>query len=264
MTFEEVIGFVRDGGVYRGEVPEHWQQGRAAYGGVLAAAGYRALRREMDAERVLRQFSIAFVGAGSTGLELTTQLLASGKNIATSQATIRSGGEVVVQMTATFAKARFSSFSVGEEPKALDAEPVGFPLDGAPGVPRFTQNIDYRWTRGGIPYLGDAEPGLGGYCRHKTAVVDPMENVIGLLDAWPPTIVPVLTAPAPLSSVTWTAHFYAPARVAYPAEAWWYYESDNVVFSDGYATAVARLWAPTGELAAWSEQLIAVYEKPRS
>lgn len=164
-------------------------------------------------------------------------------------------------MTATFAKERWSAFNVGEAAREMATEPDGFPLDGAPGVPRFTQNIDYRWSRGGIPYLGADEAGLGGYCRHKAPVADPLEGAIGLLDAWPPTVVPLLTSPAPLSTITWTAHFFDAASAAYAPDAWWYYESDNVVFRGGYATTVARLWAPTGELAAWSEQLVAVYEK---
>jgi acyl-CoA thioesterase len=87
--------------------------------------------------------------------------------------------------------------------------------------------------------------------------------MLALLDAYPPSVLPMLTRPAPGSTVRWAVHLAAPSAVdLQPVDAgkqWFWYEARTVQAGEGYATSCATLHTDSGRLLAWSEQLIAVY-----
>lgn len=260
MDFQDVIDFSKRGDHYYGQVPAEWRQGRTAYGGATVAAAVRALSREAPTDRPLRYFNAQFVSLVGPGeLELRTSFLAQGGNVSSGQAVMFSEGQACLQLTAVFAKSRFSSVPLERErirlrnPQELPIMPY---VEGV--MPRFTREIEYR-TETDLPFSGSSIPRVAGYCRHKTGAGSPEEEVIGLLDAWPPSVLPLLGAPSPASTVSWSAHIYDVPTV--DPDEYWYYSAEAGDFRDGYASAQAKLYAPSGELVAWSEQLVAVYEK---
>lgn len=259
MEFEEVTRF-EDG---RGTIPDHWRQGRTAYGGALAAAGVRALRSLIPQGRNLRYFNAQFVAAvGLDEVTVETSLLSSGGSVSNAQARFFCESELCLQMTAVFAAPRFSTKPVAAEKERSEPRGKVEVLPYLEGItPQFTQNVDYQWLEGGMPFSGQTEPLLAGLCRHKTAAGAPEEAAIGLLDAWPAPVLPLLDRPTPASTVSWSAHLYDPPE--HDNEAWWFYRAKPVVFTEGYATTQAHLYAPDGRLIAWSEQLVAVYEKAK-
>lgn len=263
MNFDEVIDFKARGKTYRGTVPEEWRQGRTAYGGVTVAAAVRALRGQIPRERSLLQFNAQFVSvAGKDDLDLSTAVLAQGSNVTTGQATVLSEGRTCLTLAAVFGAPRPTS-KVVEAPPVMKAPAETFPqfpyVEGV--TPRFTQKIQYRLVKKALPFSGN-DPGVEGYCRHLTPCGSAEEATIGLLDAWPPAVLPMLEHPSPASTISWSAHLYHPPE--HRPEDWWYYAAEPVAFRDGYATVQARLHAPDGRLVAWSEQLVAVFEKAAS
>lgn len=260
MDFEEVIRFEQ----LRGTVPEDWRQGRTAFGGVLAAAGVRALKSRVDPGRKLRYFSAQYVApVGEGEVEIRLSELATGGSVSNAVAAFYSEERLCMQMTAVFAKPRYSSKPVIPESVRLQ-NPEGLPslpyIEGV--VPQFTRNLEFRWLEGGFPFSGHQEAVISGFCRHKTAAGEAVEATIGLLDAWPAPVLPLLDRPSPASTISWSAHFYDPP-VHRPTD-WWFYRALPVSFEEGYATTEARLYAPDGRLVAWSEQLVAVYERARA
>ena len=260
MTFEQITSFSEKNGRLSGEVPEEWTQGRTAFGGVLAAAAIRAMKTEIAPDRSLRHFSAQFVAAATGELEMEVTTLASGGSMSSCQAVVCSAGGPCTVVLASFGSKRPSAKPVEAErfdlvaPDSLEQFPY---IEGV--TPNFTRFIDYRYSEGGYPFSGQSEAKLGGYCRHKTAAGSPEEAVIGLLDAWPPAVLPLLDKPSPASTVSWSAHLYDPP--AHQPGDWWYYLGETIRYRDGYATTVARLFAPDGRLVAWSEQLVSVYER---
>ena len=49
-------------------IPAEWAQGRASFGGLVAALQYEALRAQVPADRPLRALAITFVGPVAPGV----------------------------------------------------------------------------------------------------------------------------------------------------------------------------------------------------
>jgi acyl-CoA thioesterase len=125
-----------------------------------------------------------------------------------------------------------------------------------PGVmPEFTQHVMLQWATGSLPYAGGAEARYEGYCRFREPAGD-VEGLIGLLDAWPCPSLSLLKSPTPASTISWTAHVL---HVPQSFDGWFAFASETVAGEGGFHTSVGRLHAPDGRLAAWSEQLVAVF-----
>jgi acyl-CoA thioesterase len=83
-------------------------------------------------------------------------------------------------------------------------------------------------------------------------------DLLALVDSWPPTVLPVLAAPAPASSMTWTVEFM-PDAVSGSGQQWWQYLAQSEFAAEGYVHSRARLWDETGKLVAISRQTVTVF-----
>ena len=123
-------------------------------------------------------------------------------------------------------------------------------------TPDFTQNFDFRFATG-FPYTGSGEASVTGWCRHRTPERG-AAAMVGLVDAWPGTILPMLTAPAPASTVRWSVQF--PTDEDIRGDDWFWYSSVCPTAAGGYSTMTAQLWL-RGRLVSWSEQLLAIFDR---
>lgn len=126
-------------------------------------------------------------------------------------------------------------------------------------MPEFTTAFDYRVTQGGLPFSGVKSREFGGYMRYRT--LDTMIDegtLLGMVDAWPPALLPHLTELAPASSLTWTIEFpaYLPQ---FSTHEWWHYVATIDYAADGYGHTHAHIWAPDGQLVAISRQTVTVF-----
>ena len=83
-------------------------------------------------------------------------------------------------------------------------------------------------------------------------------HLLALVDAWPPAVLPHLSAPAPGSSLTWTIEFVQPMSELSTLD-WCLYRAQIEHARDGYGHVAAALWSPAGELLAISRQTVAVF-----
>lgn len=256
-TFDEAIAWTRDDDGWTGVVPDEWRQGRAAFGGVVAAAALRAMRSLVGALTV-RTVTTTFVGP-LTGepARLTARVLRQGRSVTFAAAEIRQGDAVRARVQAVFGAARDSSLHPKRPTVTVPAPDAGIPFPYLPGItPQFIQGIDARWFDG-MPFSGSDGDTLAALLRFRVPAARGPERLLGLLDIPPAPVLQQLRGPAPASSVSWTAHLIAEDELADGDFAWFTYDTETT--GDGYSTVVGRMYGPDGRMLAWSEQLIAVF-----
>src|SRR5690349_21399446 len=86
-----------------GAVPAEWAQGRATFGGLVAAIAVRPMLARVPAERWMRTLNVAFVAplAAATA-ECRTQVLREGRALTTVESRIVQEGKVICVATAAF------------------------------------------------------------------------------------------------------------------------------------------------------------------
>lgn len=243
---------------WRFEMPDGWMQGRSVFGGLTAAAATALARRHVDAARWLRTLNVQFLGPVVTGcVRATFREVCERKNVTFAEIRLaqRQGEVAVVNFVFTVPRSESTSIEsaacwTGPNPESLVEVPY------LPGLtPEFTRHVELRWADGGLPFSGAHEARTRGYCRFRKPGGD-VEGLVGLLDVWPIPSLSVLAAPAPASSVTWTAHVLRAPR---PSNDWFAFEYETAVGERGFHTVVGRLHGPDGRLVAWTEQLVAVF-----
>src|SRR5579859_5694634 len=139
-------------------IGEDWSQGRATFGGMIAALGNEAMRRLVPGDRHLRGLDTTFVGPAAAGqVRIDTQVLRVGKAVTVAYARLSSNGNVAATMTGIYGAPRDSALALAP------AVAAGVPdVDGLQdravtprtGGPAFTEHFGYRWAEGSRPYSG--------------------------------------------------------------------------------------------------------------
>jgi len=244
------------------EVPPGWSQGRATFGGLVAALALRALRERVPEGRRLRGLQTAFVGPVRPGeVAIRVRELRHGGSASQLQAELSQAGEVGCVVLASFGADRPSRLAVAPPPRPEAPPPESLPALAAPPgiVPEFTRHFDYRFVTRTLPYTGTGDGTLTGWCRFRRSpeAASP-EHVVALVDCWPAPIVAVLAEPAPVSSLVWGLEL-VDSDPASQADGWWLFHGATDAAHHGYAHWHAALWDPAGRLAALSRQTAAVF-----
>ena len=245
-------------------VPASWGQGRAGFGGLVAALLYECMRVRVAEDRPLRSLALTFVGplALERPASFHAELLREGRAVSQLAARLLQDGQVVSVVQASFGAARESAVAVAAEPApTLPAVDACQALPSIPGVtPAFTRHLEMRWGIGGLPFSGSSSRQMGGWVRLREEPREPLgaAQLLALVDAWPPAVLSHLTRFAPGSSLTWTVEFIQPLP-ALDTHAWCRYRAEIEHAGDGYGHCAAALWSPDGELLALSRQLVTVF-----
>ncbi|MBX9753215.1 MAG: thioesterase family protein [Pseudomonadaceae bacterium] len=264
MTFYQLIQAVRSNPQTL-QVPTTWGQGRAGFGGLAVALVFEAMQAKVPAGRPVRSLAVTFVGplALDVPVSFEAEVLREGKAVSQVLGRAVQNGQVVTLVQGSFGAARDSVIAV----PAL-AAPVMKPaaecqeLPYIEGVtPEFTRYLAMRWAVGGMPFSNNKSREMGGWVRLREH--DPVEalnetHLLALVDAWPPAVLPHLSAPAAGSSLTWTIEFIQPLATLNTLD-WCMYHAQVEHARDGYGHIAAELWSPTGELLALSRQTVTVF-----
>ena len=246
-------------------IPAEWAQGRATFGGLVAALQYEALRAQVPADRPLRSLAVTFVGPVTPDVPASYQVevLREGKAVSQMLGRAVQNGEVVALMQGSFGASRQSVIDVAALP-APAMKPVEEcqELPYIAGVtPEFTRFLAMRWGLGGMPFSGNTSREMGGWVRLRSDVSYDRVNeahLLALVDAWPPIPLSHLKTPTPGSSLTWTIEFMQPVPKLTTHD-WCLYRAEIEHARDGYGHIAAGLWSPTGELLALSRQTVTVF-----
>ncbi|WP_043317517.1 thioesterase family protein [Microbulbifer sp. HZ11] len=274
MDFETTIQHARNSDQW--EIPPGWSQGRATFGGLVAAMLYQPIEAALekatgeDAQNTpLRSLTLSFVAPAEAGpLNTSARVLRAGRSAVQIEAHGAQGDQVTTAALASFGKPRESTISVGagkapDFPPPDDCQALPY-IEGL--VPEFTQKFDYRLGAGALPFTGSDEGRIGGWIRFKTDDEEPtgrpasISHLLALIDAWPPAALSMLKTLAPASSLTWTVEWMPVAHTisAGPSD-WWQYLAEVEQAKDGYAVIAARLWDSNGQLIALSRQTATIF-----
>lgn len=278
LDFEAITRPVAVGpGRYALDVPDGWQQGRGAFGGLVLAALVRAIEaRAASPDRPLRALMAALPGATMVGpAQIEVELLRIGSGQTTAAARLQQGGELVASATAVLARARTPD---AEPIDALAPPALGRWQDlpaipSRPPFPTFTRHLEYRSA--GPPPLAGGEASTRGWVRFSRAFAVGERGAQGgigeggphalstgaylaaLIDAWWPANLTNARALRPMATVGFSLQLVHTAAEIDPS-APLAYSARTLAQTEGWAIEARELWHPDGRLLALNQQTIAI------
>jgi acyl-CoA thioesterase len=242
-------------------VSEDWSQGRATFGGLVAAVGNAAMRTLVPAERPLRSLQTTFVAPAAPGTwQVDTRVLRVGKTVTLTSCDIIDRGEIVATQVGVYGAARTSRASLRppavNAPRRIDEiREVSY----KPGLsPAFLQHFAIRWAEGKPLFSGSANGPTKAFIRHRDPAPLSESSVVALIDCVPTPSLSMLTSPAHGSSLVWTLEFFE-HRFDFPADAFWRIDTNLDAATDGYVNQTGVLNDPEGRPVALSRQLFAIF-----
>ena len=250
------------------DITADWQQGRTAYGGVVAAVAAQAMRdvagAGWPADVQLRALQCSFVSVVEPGrVEVEVEVLRQGRNVCQVLARVSEGGRLGTVLLGVYSAERPSTLA----PRTLQRPAARHEAEALPSVPYmpgrmppFLQHLEMRWSEGKVPYSGT--PGHHSVIHlrlrdHDSGAIVPEVLTVLLADAPATPVISELAQHAPSSSVTWALELRAHPGPHH--EGWWRIDSESVLVEGGYVNHAARLWSPSGRLAAMGTQLVTVF-----
>lgn len=257
------------GDVFAANIPDQWQQGRGAFGGLVFGLLVRAAcASESDPTRLLRSFSSDISAPVLPGpATARVRVLRRGRNQTNLQAELEQAGEVVAASNMVFSSAR--PIEAAAEPKLtvppqalhsfadVPVTPVGPPLG-----PVFASHYEYR-NMGPFPLSGGSEAESAGFVREKPAASPDgrpatldAPALTALLDTFWPALYPISPRLLAMTTVSFAAQ-YLQHGTPLPADEPLFFRGRAVVQSEGYCVEFRELWA-RDKLVAMNQQTFAI------
>ena len=243
---------------WRGSIPDDWLQGRTAYGGASAAIALHCAMQSDDDLPPLRSAQVSFIGPLSGPILVTAHRLRRGRNAAFIQADIESEAGLGLGLRCTFVFMRAIESAIDHQTTIVPAFPRPGPEDrvynGTAKVP-FTRQFEYVDRR-------DADDqGPAEWLRWTRLVkregLDPMVELIAIGDCLPPAAVRLLSAPAPISSMTWILNVLGPQPAT--DDGWWLLRANADYARAGSSSQQMGIWNTRGEMVAEQMQSVAIF-----
>lgn len=235
--------------------PDHWQQGRGLYGGLVTALLVRALEAAAPG-RALRSLTSELCGPVQPGpARLRVESLRVGSGMSTLAVRLDQGGEVLAHAVGVLGEPRGRTEDTMALPAvspppwdALELLPVGPPLG-----PVFAPFFEYRSAS--LPFSG-GPPVVEGWIRMKNpGAARDAAFLAGCIDAYWPTEYILFTAPRPMATVAFTFQPLGDCVGLDPQAPLWF-RAKLGASRDGFAVEFRELWGHDGRLLALNQQTI--------
>jgi hypothetical protein len=241
---------------FSAQVPEGWQQGRGAFGGLVLGNLTRAMET-VHAQpewplRILTGEIVAPVQVGDS--ELTVEVLRRGSGVATFSARLLQNGELLARATAVFGKQRVAdreavSLVAPELPAYASCEVL--PM-GPPFAPSFAQNFEFRPT-GAMAFSEGPRAEAAGWISPALASRGlGAPEAVALADAWWPADFARESAPRPMSTLAFTFELMSPLSGA-PVRPL-FHRAWVPASHAGFSLESRELWDEQGRLVALNQQ----------
>lgn len=261
-TFEAASAVHRSGDTtFSVEIPDGWQQGRGAFGGLVLATLLRAIEAiEPDRARVVRTLLGDIAGPVQPGpAELSVTVLRRGANQSNLRVDLRQAGEILAFASSVLSTARKPGLP-NFRPR-IDAPPAPetalyVPAD-APGRPIFLRHFEQHVT-GPLPWSGAKVPETAGWIRlgEPPSVVD-APLLVAYLDAYWPAFYSVAEGPRPMATISFTAEILCDPSKLDP-KAPLFYRARTIAEHEGFQLEERMLYDANGELLAANQQTFCV------
>ena len=261
-SFEKVTALTRvSANEHAFDLPDGWQQGRGAFGGLVLGAALAAIvLDEPDAARVPRSLTGEICGpALPVASRLTTRLLRRGKNQTNMAVTFTQGDGIVAHASAVLATERKpkSPPLIGIAPPDAGRYQDADVLDLSGGLgPTFSQHYELRPTSP-LPFSGAADAVVLGWVRERVPLskVTPAA-LVARLDSYWPAIFPIETAPRGIATVSFMAELLMDPDLIDPSIPL-FYRAKSIAQAGGYFVELRELWHGT-EPVAFNQQCFAL------
>jgi hypothetical protein len=233
-------------GTFEATVPDGWQQGRGAFGGLVYGMLARAMEGVVaDPARWLRTFTGDIAGPVLPGpATLRVQVLRQGSKQSNLQATLFQKDEPLAVTIAVFSVSRTVEPPVfsRDPPERADWDQLRtYPLE-PPSGPPFGRAYEYR-SAGPMPFVGGRDAETAGYLREKVVPSRrDAPSMVALLDAWWPTLWSIDKVYRPIATVSFAGQLLVdPARLD-PSERL-FHTARMAALEDGYFVELRELWS---------------------
>ena len=261
-SFSQIINSLqRKGDYFEIQIPATWMQGRASFGGLVAALGVEALQQTLGTTIPLRTAQVAFSGPVGDGLlRIETTILRQGRSVTSMRADLIQGEQIACTVLACFGASRESALSVAAPTRPNVKSPdESFHFPRVEGLtPKFLDHFDIRLAEGVRPFTGGNDKIHGIWARFFDAGPASMAHIIALADTPPPIPLTMLSSPANGSSLTWSLEFLSDDIQA-NADDWWYVRAELTQCSQGYNQQRYSIWSPSGQAIALATQVMTVF-----
>ncbi len=257
LTETEALGDQR----FEWDVPDGWQQGRGAFGGLVLCAVLRTLEKTVeDPDLTLRTVSSTLCGPVVVGpATLIIRELRRGSNTLTTTCDVVQEGDVRAHVTAFYGKRRVEDgdWSTVEPPempawREMDPLPIGPPMG-----PVFAQNMEMR-SHGPFPFSSGETREATGWVRPKVPTTLTGEPYLALLaDTFWPSFFATLDTPRPAATVGFTMEFFGTLADSEPNEPV-FYRASAPVSAGGYMLENREIWSADGRLLGVNHQTFCI------
>jgi hypothetical protein len=251
-------------GDFTWDVPDGWQQGRGAFGGIVLGAMVRAAEAsEADRGRRPRVVTGELCGPALPGpATIRVAHLRRGSGVTFAEARVLQGGEVIARASVALAGDRkldapAITRAAPRLPPPSTIPAANLPVPPAPPCSRHFVLLPTC----GLPFAGaagaDELPRAGGYLAFRAPLAaHDAAAVVGLCDAWWPALYASLVRPRPMGTISFTAELIAdPSTLAAGLPLAYAAQTDAV--AGGYVVEQRELWQD-GRLVALNHQTIAI------
>jgi hypothetical protein len=226
------------------EIPDRWQQGRGAFGGLVLGTLLRAIEAcEPDRARATRTLTGDLCGPvlpGAAAIDVRT--LRRGNNQSNLAATLTQGDAILATASVVLSpprraeSVRFAPVAPPPLPPWRDVPII--PMQVSSG-PVFAQNYEYRALG---PAFAAGNGVIDGWIRERTPLARlDAPALIGRLDAWWPTLFALDGKPRPVATISFAAEILVDPATLSPEEPCRYH-ARMAALHDGFFVELRELW----------------------
>jgi acyl-CoA thioesterase len=251
----------RGDGRYHIDVPDGWQQGRGAFGGLVLAYLVRAGEATIgDDQRLLRSLTAEIVGPVLPGAaEVEVEILRAGSGVTTAAARLVQNGEVQAHAVLACGRPRaaYELAPVLAPPPLPPWRELPVAPMGGPPAPTFTQHVEFRLD-GPLPFSASKEVEVRGWVRFRAPGRDRgSPYLVAVADSFWPSILVASAVPRPMATLAFSFQ-RIDGNLGLDADAPLYYRGRVLAARDGYAMEQRELWGEDGRLVALNHQTFAI------
>jgi hypothetical protein len=238
---------------FKGNIPDSWQQGKGAFGGVVVGLMTRAMvaveqQDDPSGARRLRSLTADLCAPALTGpVEIGVRRLRRGGSMTFLEASLRQNGSLVARSSSLIGSSRNNvtppAIRATPPPKTIRPPWNDVPISpvGPPIAPIFTHHYEYRST-GPLPFAGGADPIAAGWVWEKSRATRLDEAaVVALLDSWWPATFAIESAPRPVTTVGYTMQLLVDPKTI-PLDRPVFYQAKGVASGENFFVEMREIW----------------------
>lgn len=245
-------------GSFSADIGSEWTQGRAVWGGLLAAGALRSILRFAEGpEREARTLHLHLCAGVQPGpIELLVRAEREGLGLAFYSFRLLQRGKVALLGSATLGRPRDDQldFDHAERPRLRSWEECPPIPKEHPLLPPFTRYLEYRSGLGPDPLSGAERAAGGGWLRPIAPTPLDAPLVAAFLDAWPPALYSRLRQPVAMGTLSYLVHFFDPLPAGPAPALALTVGADRCV--GGWSDETDALWTADGRLLGRAHQAV--------